>query len=90
MPERGSLSEEALVEHEPRSIINRPLLHMHLRRLEAAGVVGSQELSAEGKAMKFSELAELDLHLTPALLTLAASAQTLTGPEKGPTTEERF
>jgi hypothetical protein len=41
----------------------------------------------EFKAMEFDELAELGLHLTPALL--AAAASTLTGPEKGPTAEER-
>jgi hypothetical protein len=69
-------------------IISRPLLHRHLQRLEAAGVVvGSLEPSPEGKAVKFHELAELDLHLTPALL--AAAASTLTSPEKGPTPEER-
>ena len=56
--------------------ISRPLLHMHLQRLEAAGlVVGTLELSADGKAMKFFELAVIDLHLTAD--TLAAAARTL-------------
>lgn len=56
--------------------ISRPLLHMHLQRLEAAGlVVGTLELSADGKAMKYFELAEIDLHLTAD--TLAAAAGTL-------------
>lgn len=68
--------------------ISRPLLHMHLQRLEAAGlVVGSLELSADGKAMKYFELAPIDLHLTAD--TLAAAAATLstdltTGPTTGP------
>ena len=66
--------------------ISRPLLHMHLQRLEAAGlVVGSLELSADGKAMKYFELAPIDLHLTAD--TLAAAAATLsTDPTTGPTT----
>lgn len=73
--------------------ISRPLLHMHLQRLEAAGlVVGTLELSADGKAMKFFELAEIDLHLTPD--TLAAAARTVssdptTGPAGGHPREEK-
>jgi ArsR family transcriptional regulator len=64
--------------------ISRPLLHMHLQRLEAAGlVVGSLELSEDGKAMKYYEVADLDLHLTAS--TLAEAARTLThDPHKGP------
>jgi ArsR family transcriptional regulator len=62
--------------------VSRPLVHMHLRRLEAAGlVVGTLELSADGKAMKFYELAPLDLQLTAA--ALAEAARTLTPPEPG-------
>lgn len=73
--------------------ISRPLLHMHLQRLEAAGlVVGTLELSPDGKAMKFFELAEIDLHLTAD--TLAAAARTLsidptTGPTRGHPREEK-
>src|SRR6187549_3390792 len=59
--------------------VSRPLLHMHLQRLEAAGlIVGSLELSEDGKAMKYYEIADFDLHLTAA--TLAAAAETLTDP----------
>jgi DNA-binding transcriptional ArsR family regulator len=37
--------------------MSRPLLQMHLRKLEAAGLVrGRLELSDEGKAMKFYDL----------------------------------
>jgi DNA-binding transcriptional ArsR family regulator len=41
------------VSHLARELeISRPLLHMHLQRLEAAGlIVGSLELSEDGKAM---------------------------------------
>ena len=53
------------VSHLAREIgVSRPLLHMHLQRLEAAGlIVGSLELSEDGKAMKYFELAPFDLHL---------------------------
>lgn len=73
--------------------ISRPLLHMHLQRLEAAGlVVGTLELSADGKAMKYFELAGIDLHLTAD--TLAAAARSLssdqaTGTPGGPPREEK-
>ena len=44
--------------------MSRPLLYMHLDKLEKAGlVVGQLELSADGKAMKYFELAPFDLHL---------------------------
>ncbi|MFI5937328.1 ArsR/SmtB family transcription factor [Actinoplanes sp. NPDC051494] len=52
--------------------ISRPLLYMHLERLEKAGlVVSSLELGADGKAMKFYELQSFDLHLTPATVAAA-------------------
>ena len=57
--------------------LSRPLTHMHLQRLEAAGLVtGHLELSEEGKAMKFFEVTPFDLRLTPA--AVAAAATTLT------------
>ncbi|HEY0807971.1 MAG TPA: winged helix-turn-helix domain-containing protein, partial [Pseudonocardiaceae bacterium] len=44
--------------------LSRPLLYMHLERMEKAGlVVGNLELSADGKAMKYYELAPFELHL---------------------------
>ncbi len=56
--------------------ISRPLLHMHLQRLEAAGLVKSRlELSADGKAMNYFEIAPFALRLTPELI--AHAAQTL-------------
>ena len=57
--------------------ISRPLLHMHLQRLEAVGlIVGTLELSDDGKAMKYFEVADFALTITPA--ALAAAAHTLT------------
>lgn len=45
--------------------ISRPLLYMHLDRLEKADlVVGSLELSESGKAMKYFELAPFELRVT--------------------------
>jgi len=44
--------------------MSRPLLYMHLDKLEKAGlVVGQLELSEDGKAMKYFALAPFDLHL---------------------------
>src|SRR5215471_3218448 len=65
------------VSHLARAIgISRPLLHMHLQRLEAAGLVaGTLELSDDGKAMKYFEVTDFSLHLTAS--TLAEAARTL-------------
>lgn len=61
--------------------VSRPLLHMHLQKLEAAGlVVGSLELSADGKAMKYFEVTDFDVRLTAA--TLADAAESLTAPAR--------
>jgi DNA-binding transcriptional ArsR family regulator len=57
--------------------MSRPLLHMHLRRLEAAGLVtGTLELSEDGRAMKYFQLEPFALSLTPE--TIAEAARTLT------------
>jgi predicted transcriptional regulator len=53
--------------------ISRALLQVHLRKLEAAGLVtASIEVSADGKAMKFYEVAPFAVHLTPQVLRDAA------------------
>lgn len=60
--------------------MSRPLLHMHLQRLEAAGLVtGHLELSPDGKAMKYFEVAPFLIELDPA--RLAEMAETLSVPE---------
>ena len=57
--------------------INRSLLHLHLQRLQDAGLVTSKlELSSDGKALNFFEVTEFAFHLTPALV--ANAARTLT------------
>lgn len=57
--------------------ISRPLLHLHLQKLEAAGLVTSQlELSRDGKALNYYDAVAFDLALTPA--AIAEAAKTLT------------
>jgi predicted transcriptional regulator len=52
--------------------ISRPLLHMHLQRLEAVGLVsGSLELSPDGKAMKYYVAAPFAFEVNPASIALA-------------------
>ena len=79
------------VSHLARVIgVSRPLLHMHLQRLEAAGlIVGHLELSEDGKAMKFFEVADFDLRLNASALAEAAKTLTKSDPEKGPATKEK-
>jgi DNA-binding transcriptional ArsR family regulator len=62
--------------------MSRPLLHMHLQRLEAAGlVVGSLELSDDGKAMKFFEVTPFAVTLTPEAIAASAAMLTDAGEE---------
>jgi DNA-binding transcriptional ArsR family regulator len=57
--------------------ISRPLLHLHLQKLEEAGLVASRlELSADGKALNYFEVCDFGFVLTPA--AIAAAAHTLT------------
>src|SRR6266536_3516961 len=52
--------------------ISRPLLYMHLDKLEKAGLVAGQlDLSGDGKAMKYFELAPFELRLTAELIAAA-------------------
>lgn len=62
--------------------ISRPLLHLHLQKLEQAGLVTSRlELSHDGKALNYFEAAGFAVALTPE--TIAEAAQSLTiNPEK--------
>jgi DNA-binding transcriptional ArsR family regulator len=52
--------------------MSRPLLYMHLDRLEKAGLVtGQLELSEDGKAMKYYALAPFDIRITAETITEA-------------------
>jgi predicted transcriptional regulator len=60
--------------------ISRALLQVHLRKLEAAGLVSaSVEVSADGKAMKFYEVTPFELTLTPGGIRIAAGTLSTTG-----------
>ncbi len=53
--------------------ISRPLLHLHLKKLEDAGLVTSQlELSADGKALNFFQVEPFEIALTPSAIADAA------------------
>ena len=58
--------------------LSRPLLNLHLRKLEEAGlVVSALEISADGKARNFFEVAPFDLSLTPDVLAQALKSLTI-------------
>ena len=62
--------------------ISRPLLHLHLQKLEAAGLVASQlELSSDGKALNYFEVSDFALALTPAAIAEAAQSLSTNNPE---------
>ena len=55
--------------------LSRPLLHLHLQKLEDAGLVTSTlELSSDGKALNFYQLTDFDIRLTAASITIAAAS----------------
>jgi DNA-binding transcriptional ArsR family regulator len=59
--------------------ISRPLVHMHLAKLQAAGLVtGRHEVSEDGKAMRMVEVTDFALTLDPA--TIAALAVSISNP----------
>lgn len=71
----GILAEERRYVSELAKLINlsRPLLYMHLKKLEDANIVtDSYEISSSGKTMKYYEVKNFSIHLTPALLTEVA------------------
>jgi predicted transcriptional regulator len=50
--------------------ISRPLLIIHLKKLEDAGLVKSRlELSEDGKAMRYFEFVNFDIQLTPEFIS---------------------
>ncbi|MEI9993415.1 MAG: winged helix-turn-helix domain-containing protein [Rhizomicrobium sp.] len=57
--------------------ISRPLLHLHLQKLEDAGLVASKlELSSDGKALNYFEVTDFAFEINPA--AIAKAAKTLT------------
>jgi DNA-binding transcriptional ArsR family regulator len=52
--------------------MSRPLLHLHLQKLEAAGLVRSElELSEDGKAMRYFEVTAFELTLSASAIARA-------------------
>lgn len=57
--------------------ISRPLLHLHLRKLEGAGLVSSElKFSEDGKSLNFYKTEAFDLSLTPQMIAEAAPSLT--------------
>jgi DNA-binding transcriptional ArsR family regulator len=70
--------------------MSRPLLYMHLDRLEKAGMVtGHLELSDDGKAMKYFQLAPFELRVTAETILAAIQADG-TGGASGSTEKGEF
>ena len=60
--------------------ISRALLQVHLRKLEAAGLVRAHiEVSEDGKAMKFYEVTPFAFYLTPETIMIATRSLSLAG-----------
>lgn len=52
--------------------MSRPLLYMHLDKLEKAGLVnGTLELSEDGKAMRYLELVPFEVRVTAEMIVRA-------------------
>jgi DNA-binding transcriptional ArsR family regulator len=63
--------------------LSRPLVHAHLAKLAAAGLVASElELSQEGHAIRYVRATDFELTLTPA--AIAEAVATMTTPDRGP------
>lgn len=57
--------------------ISRALLQVHLKKLEAAGLVTSSlEVSEDGKAMNYYEVVPFSVHLTPETVERASATLT--------------
>jgi predicted transcriptional regulator len=60
--------------------ISRPLLHLHLQKLQEAGLVTSKlELSDDGKALNYFEVVSFAIELSPSVI--AKAARSLSKPE---------
>jgi DNA-binding transcriptional ArsR family regulator len=63
--------------------MSRPLLYMHLDRLEKAGIVtGQLELSGDGKAMKYFALTPFEIVVTPETVVAALQEDAIDEVEK--------
>ena len=54
--------------------MSRPLLHLHLSKLEQAGLVTSRlELSKDGKALNYYDVSPFHIELTPESIAVAVT-----------------
>ncbi|MDN3238319.1 ArsR/SmtB family transcription factor [Glycomyces tritici] len=70
----GALADgRQYVSHLARQLgMSRPLLHMHLQKLQSAGLVtGSLELSEDGRAVKYFEAVPFALQVSPQIIKAA-------------------
>jgi DNA-binding transcriptional ArsR family regulator len=57
--------------------ISRPLLHLHLQKLEDAGLIRSElEISEDGKALKYFEVVDFSIALNATLISKIAKSIT--------------
>ncbi len=69
--------------------ISRPLLLMHLKRLQEAGLVTNKmELSKDGKAMNFFELSPFSILMNPESISKAVKLVAFKKPDKTTSTEQ--
>jgi predicted transcriptional regulator len=69
--------------------ISRALLQVHLRKLQAAGLISAAiEVSEDGKAMKFYEVTPFAIQLTPKAIMLAATSLTADGEPSSEASDE--
>lgn len=70
--------EKHYVSHLARVLeISRPLLYLHLKKLETAGLIkGYHEISDSGKTMKFYQVNSFNISLNELLITEAAKSLT--------------
>ena len=69
----GLLSKERQYVSELARMLNisRPLLYMHLKKLELAGLVISHaEISSDGKATKYYDCLNFEITVNPSLLSV--------------------
>ena len=65
--------------------ISRPLLHLHLQKLEDAGLVSSSlELSNDGKAHNYYEVVDFAFEIAPAVIVKAVKSLTATSTKSDP------
>jgi DNA-binding transcriptional ArsR family regulator len=58
--------------------MSRPLLHLHLQKLQEAGLVTSKlELSNDGKALNYFEVVDFNVPLTPSAIVKAVRSLTV-------------